>query len=538
MFKSKTLKAGVFSTALALVLIGCASEPEQDATAGAEGETEIDTGTEELDVGENDLVVGVQSDASSLDPHLTSDVPSGNIQSNIYETLTKHNSDMELEPLLATEWEAIEENVWEFTLREDVYFHDGSEFNAEVVKANIERILSDEVGSPRTILVGIIEDVNVVDEYTVQFVTEDPFAPLPAHFAHYGISMISGEVIEGDNEAVADGGQYGDYVNENPVGTGYFTFNTWDSGSQIVLDKNEDYWGEKVSVDSVTFKVVPEDLTRVGELETGVSHIIDPVNASDISRLEGNDRVSPYIRNAASISYLGFNLEKEPFDNPKVRRAIAKVIDKEAILDGILEGTGEEAFGPINDTNFGYSENVDKIERDVDAAKDLLAEAGYEDGFEASLWTNDSRERIDIAELAQAELAQIGIDVSIEVLEWGAFLDETDAGAHDMLILGLSLGTGDADYPLHMLFHSDNIGIGNSVRMADPVFDEMLYEARIEQDQDTRLALYEDITNYLIEKTPKVFLYHPSHVMGVSDQVEGFWSDASGIYQLQDVELN
>ncbi|UCZ52844.1 glutathione ABC transporter substrate-binding protein [Bacillus shivajii] len=538
MFKSKGLKAGAFSAALALVLIGCASEPDEEASTEVEAGTETEIGTEDIVAGDNDLIIGKLSDATSLDPHTSSDIPSGNIQTNLYETLVRYDTDMVLEPYLATEWEAVEEDVWEFTLREDVYFHDGTEFNADVVKANIERILDPDLGSPRAILLEIIDDVIVVDDHTVQFVTEDPFAPLPAHLAHYSISMISPDVIEGDYAAVEDGAQYGDYVNEHPYGTGFFTFDTWESGSQITLQPNDEYWGDHVRVDSVIFKVVPEDLTRIGELETGASHIIDPVNPADLARLEASDGVAPYVRNAASITYLGFNVEKEPFDDPKVRRAVAKVVDKEAILDGIVEGTGEEAVGPVNNTNFGYSENVEKLERDIEAAKELLAEAGYEDGFETTIWTNDNRERIDIAELTQAELAQIGIDVEIEVLEWGAYLDATAAGEHDMFILGLTLGTGDADYPMHMLFHSDSIGNGNRSQMNDPVFDEMLYEARIEQDEDTRLALYEDATNYLLEQSPMVFLYHPAHTMGVSDQVEGFWADASGLYQLQDVELN
>ncbi len=163
---SKTINS--LSLASLLALAACASEPSSESN----GENET-VGNTTGDAG-GDLVVAVVSDATSLDPHISSDVPSGNIQSNIYETLVKYNSDMELEPLLATKWEALEDNVWEFTLQEDVYFHDGTEFNAEVVKANIERILDEDVASPRAILFEIVEEVIVVDEHTVQFVTEEP----------------------------------------------------------------------------------------------------------------------------------------------------------------------------------------------------------------------------------------------------------------------------------------------------------------------------------------------------------------------------
>ncbi|UTR12341.1 glutathione ABC transporter substrate-binding protein [Evansella sp. LMS18] len=551
MFKSKALKAGIFSAALTVVLAGCAQEPDEGAVGNANndggandnaanGEDGNNNGDEAAGGGEGgDLVIATLSDANMLDPHSASDIPSGQANSNIFETLTKYDTDMELEPLLAEEWEAVEEDVWEFKLVEGVTFHDGSEFNADVVKMNIERILDPELASPRAILVDIIDEVIVVDDHTVQFRTEDPFAPLPAHLAHYSISMISPEVIEEDYARVEDGDQYGQYINENPIGTGAFKFESWDTGDQLVMVKNEDYWGEPAHLDSVTLKVVPEDLTRVGELETGAAHVIDPLTPSDMSQVENSEGIDVYQRSAASITYMGFNMEKEPFDDERVRRAVALALDRASMVDGILEGTGVRAVGPINDTQFGFSENVDAVEQDYEEARALLAEAGYEDGFDTVIWTNDSRERQDIAELAQADLAQIGVNAEINVVEWGAYLDATGAGDHDIFILGLSLGTGDADYPLHMLFHSENAGPqGNRSFMRDEEFDQMLHEARIEQDEDTRLALYEDIVNYLNEQSPMAFLYHPDHIMGVADNVEGFWADPSGLYQLKDIQLN
>ncbi|MBP1970201.1 peptide/nickel transport system substrate-binding protein [Virgibacillus natechei] len=532
--KENPFKILVLLLALSVALIACASEPDDEEASG-EAETEGDSAEEAGD----DLIIGTGSDAASLDPHTSSDVPSGNIQINIYETLLKFDEDMELEPLLAKDWEAIEDDVWEFELEEGVTFHDGSEFNAEVVKMNVERILDEELASPRAVLFDLIEEVIVVDDHTVQLVTEDPFAPLPAHFAHYASSILSPEIIEADYAAVEEGEQHGAYVNENPVGTGMFEFESWDPGAEIVLANNEDYWGDNANVDTVTFKVVPEDLTRVAEMETGDSHIIDPLTASDMGQIENAEEAHVYMRDAASITYLGFNMQKEPFDDPLVRQAISKVVDREAMIEGILEGTGEEAVGPINETQFGYSEDVEAHEYDIEEAKDLLAEAGYEDGFETEIWTNDSQERIDIATYTQNELAEIGIDASIEIVEWGAYLDSTANGEHEMFILGLSLGTADADYPLHMMFHSHNVGAtGNRSFMEDETFDEMLHEARVEQDEDTRLELYVEATEYLNEQAPMAFLYHPAHIMAHRDNVEGFWADASGLYQLQDVTLN
>ncbi|MED4080484.1 glutathione ABC transporter substrate-binding protein [Halalkalibacterium halodurans] len=527
-------KTGFLSFAASLLLIGCASEPttEQEENAG-------DAGGEAIgDSGGGDLILGVLSDISMLDPHTSSDVPSGAVQSNIYETLVKFNSDMELEPLLAESWEAVEEDVWEFRLQEGVTFHDGSEFNGDVVKANIERILDETTASPRAILFEIIEEIEVIDSHTVRMKTEQPFAPLPAHFAHYASSMISLKAIEADQAAVESGEQPGTYINEHPYGTGAFTFENWNPGTEVILSRFDDYWGEPAHVDTATFRVIPEDLTRLAELETGGVHIIDPVQASDRTRVENTDGMNLYQRNAASITYMGFNVQKEPLDNELVRQAIALALDKDAMLQGVLDGTGEPAVGPINETNFGFSSEVAGIEQDVERARELLAEAGYEEGFSTTIWTNDNRERMDIAEIAQANLAEVGIDANIEVVEWGAYLELTGSGNHDLFILGLSLGTGDADYPMHMLFHSENIGeTGNRSFFQDEAFDAMLHEARIEQDEETRLQMYMEATEYLNEKVPMAFLYHPDHLMGYRDEVQGFWADASGIYQLKDVSL-
>src|SRR5690625_4552 len=197
---------------LALVLSACASEP--DETAGTpdsdDGEEEtVDNEAEAAEEEGGDLVIASSADAVSLDPAGSNDVPSSNVAENIYESLVKQNMDMELEPSLATEWEAVEDDVWEFKLREDVKFHDGSDFNADVVKTNIDRVMDEEVGSPRAFLYEMISDIEVVDDHTVRFITEYPFAPLPAHLAHSGGAMVAPDLIEEDYEAMEDGEEPG-----------------------------------------------------------------------------------------------------------------------------------------------------------------------------------------------------------------------------------------------------------------------------------------------------------------------------------------
>ena len=535
----KSLFLVIFGLLLSVVLVACASEPDESGTTDDSSE-ETDS-TENTEGGEGsggDLVIANLSDAVSLDPAGSNDSASSDVQTNIYESLTSQDENMEVQPELAESWEAVEDNVWEFKLREGVTFHDGSEFNADVVKANIDRIMNPEVASPRAFLYDMVTEVKVVDDYTVQFVTEYPFAPLPAHLAHHGGAMVSLEQIEADFAAMEDGEEPGSVINANPIGTGFFKFESWSPGSEVVLVNNEDYWGEPAKLDSVTFKVVSEGGTRVAELETGASHIANDVSPNDVPRIEGMENASISQQSSVSISYIGFNNEKEPFDDPLVRQAINMAIDREEIINGVYDGIGTPATGPLAPSVFGYDENAEGLEYDPEAAKELLAEAGYEDGFSTTLWTNDSQERIDMATVVQAQLAEFGIDVEIEVLEWGAYLEQTANGEHDMFILGWTTVTGDADYGLYPLFHSSMVGEpGNRTFTENDELDALLDEARQESDPDTRLELYSEIQTLLTDVAPFLNIHHQDYLVGVSDSVKGFWQDPTKVLQLQDVYI-
>lgn len=526
---------------LSVALIACASEP------GSDDEKEKDDASEDTDSGDasnesgkegGELVIAKSAEAVSLDPAGSNDVPSSDIQENIYESLTQLDEDLNVQPQLAESWDAVEEDVWEFKLREGVKFHDGSDFTADVVKSNIERVLDDKVASPRKFLFEMVTDIEVVDDYTVRFTTEYPFAPLPAHLAHNGGAMLAQDIIDKDYAAVEDGQDPGSIVNENPVGTGYFVFDEWKSGESIRLVRNEDYWGDKTLLDSVLFKVVTEDLTRVAELETGDSHIADPLSPSDFDQIDQTEGSNVQTQSSVSLSYIGFNMEKEPFDDVRVRQAISMAVDKEQIIDGIYEGFGVPAIGPIPPDVFGFDDSISGLDYDIEKAKELLADAGYPDGFETTIWTNDSRERIDTAVNLQSQLKEIGIDLKIEEIEWGAYLEQTANGEHDMFILGWSTPTGDADYAMYALFHSDNLGSpGNRTFTENEELDKLLEEGRKTPGNDERLEIYSEAQELLVDIAPMIYIHHQEFLLGVRDEVKGLTQLPTQILQLQKVYL-
>lgn len=530
---------------LALVLAACAGGDDSEDTSKDSGdtgtETNTDSGTTEEAAAGGDLIIAELSDASSLDPHGSNDVPSSNIQSNLYETLVNRDADGELVPGLAESWTQVDDLTWEFKLKTGVTFHDGEEFNAEAVKASFDRLLDPKVASPRAFLFEMVTDVKVVDESTVQFVTEYPFSPLLAHLTHNGGSIISPKSIEEDYAAMeADSSvNAGSVIGTNPVGTGPFKFESWTPGTEIKLVKFEEYAGTPAHIDSVTFKVVPESATRVAELQSGYAHIIGAVEPGQVANVNSFDGASVLETASSSLTYLGFNTEKEPFNDPKVRQAISKAIDRPTLIEGIYEGFGIPAISPLAPGIFGYTEDVTSMAYNMDEAKALLAEAGYADGFKTTIWTNDNPARQQVAIVLQEELKKLNIQAEIEVMEFGSYLEKTAAGEHDMFILGWSNPTGDADYGLYALFHSSQHGDpGNRSFYTSEKVDELLEKGRREADPTAREAIYKEALQLISDESPMAFVLHPYTLTGVSDKVSGFNVGTDSIYQLRDVKIS
>ncbi|HJE20151.1 MAG TPA: glutathione ABC transporter substrate-binding protein [Aliicoccus persicus] len=487
------------------------SEETEDESTDDEASTEDEDGL--------DLNLSFLALPNSLDPHAANDGYSLYVMVNIYETLVRLNEDLELEPALAESYEQIDDTTWEFVLREDVEFHDGEPFNAEAVKINLDRVLDEDIGSPLAFLFTEIDEVEVVDEYTVHITTHQPFAALPSHLAHPGGHMISPAVIEADYAAMEDGAAPLTEVNRNPVGTGFFKFESIAEGDNIVLVRNEDYWGEPAAPSSVTFRAVPEDGARVAELTTGNADLIYPTNPQDVPQINESETAIAREADSANMTYLGFNTEVEPFDDPVVRQAIAMAIDKEVIIEELLEGIALKAETPLNPTVNAHSEDIEPIEYNMDAARELLEENGYEDGFSAEVIMNN-RTHADVATFIQEALSELNIELSISQVEAGTFQEYAATGNFEMLMGGWGTVTLDGDYGLYPMFHSDNIGApGNSTRYSNEEVDELLDLARVETDEETRFQYYHDAQQIIVDEAPLVPIYHTVLISGIQEDL-------------------
>jgi peptide/nickel transport system substrate-binding protein len=506
-------------------LTGCSNAPsENTASDSSSNDSENAEGSEG-----GELVIAVLSDATMLDPHKGTDIPSANVyHGKIFEGLVTQDENMEIQPGLATEWTKLDDLTWEFKLREGVKFHDGTDFTAEAVKKTLERVVDPALASPRASLFNMITEIIIVDDYTIQLKTEYPFSPLLSNLAHYSGGIISPKAID----------ELGDTLGQNPAGTGPFKFDSWTPGSELKLVKNEEYWGEKPKVDSVVYKVVPEDATRIAMVETGQAHLAEPVPVTEVERIENSQTMKLNRSEGLGIDYIGFNAKKKPFDNVKVRQAINLAIDKEMIIQGVYNNVGTMATAPMGPGVWGHNSDLTGWDYDVEKAKALLKEAGYPDGFKTTIWTNDNKERVDVAEVVQSQLKGVGIDVEIKVMEWGAYLDATSKGEHDMFILGWSNMTGDADYNQFFLFHTDAQGeIGNRSFYSNPRVDELIDLGRKETDSAKRQEYYNEAQAIEMEEAPMVFLRNDENLMAVGADVNGFWMSPAGIYMLEDVTI-
>lgn len=501
------------------LLSACGSDGDTSGGASEEAEPKI-------------LKVANGADPVTFDIQATNDQATSRISRQIYDTLINQTPDLKLHPSLATEWEEVEENLYEFKLREDVTFHNGEPFTANDVEFTIRRAVdSPTIGH----IVGSIDPdtIEVIGNHTIRIGTSDTFGPFITHLSHPAMGILN-------EKAVEEGGE--DYGVTTAIGTGAFVFDEWVTGSKVVTSRYEDYWGDAPEIDGIEFSTVADPSVRLIELESDAVDIAYDISPSDLDAVEENEDLTLLNTPNLGSEYLGFNVKNDtPLQDVKVRQAIAHAVDVEAIIDAVYMGVGEIMSGPINELVFGFNEGLDPIEYDLETAEKLLDEAGYPDGgFTLSLFVGDnSQERIRVSQVLAEDLAKIGIDVEVTQMEWGAYLDATAVGESDMFLLGWTTVTTDADYGLYPLFHSNSFGeAGNRSFYANDRVDELLDLGRYTSDQDERLAYYEEVQEIIHEELPWVFLQTRQNVTAINNRVHGFEHHPAGNYDLTKITLD
>ena len=471
------------------------------------------------------LVVAHGADAVSLDPQFVNDGFSAIVNTQIYETLVSRDSDMNIIPALAKEWTQIDELTYEFKLREDVYFHNGEHFTAADVEFTLLRALDSAIASP---ILGDIDPngIEVIDDYTIRISTKQPFAPILASLGHSTAFIVNEKAVT----------EFGEAYNQNPVGTGPFKFENWNRGSSVALVRNDDFHGEIPQISGIEFRVIAEASNRLIELETGAIDMAFGVGPSDVTRIENDESMTLLRRINLATSYIGINTQKEPFTDVRVRQAMNYAVNNQLIVDTILEGVGAPATGPMGSNIPGAADDLEGYEYNLERARELLAEAGFEDGFSTTIWVDNDTTRIDTVTAVANQLRQVGINVEIQTFEWAAFLEHLNTGEHDMFMMGWTAVTGDPDYALFPLFHSSQFGsAGNRTFFDNADVDRLLELARSTSDEAERAAYYRELQQLITEQAPWIFLNVGEALVATRSDVHGYIPRLNGQQRLDGV---
>jgi ABC-type transport system substrate-binding protein len=465
------------------------------------------------------LVIAQGTDALTMDTHHGLDAPTFTVLDHMVEPLLELTPKGEIVPKLVEKWE-VSADATEFTLKlkKGIKFHDGQPFNAEAVKVNFDRRVDPKAATKFGFLVAPISSVTVIDEYTAKIKTKAPFAAMLSNLTHQANGMQSPAALKASWDKPCT----------KPVGTGPFMFKEWVPGNKCVMVRNDNYWGKKPSLQEVTFRVIPDDASRVVALETGEVQVAVRIPPFDIPRLKANPKLMVINSPSVRTIYLGFNALKEPFQDKRVRQALNYAVNKEAIVKHVLGGVGRVSDAAISPGIFGYT-SIKTYEYNVEKAKALLAEAGYPKGFETTLHPAVGRYYMDVsvATAVAADLLKVGVKADIKMMEWGTYLPsilrEKDVVEHKIYMLGWGCVTGDADYGLYTLFHSGEWpkkGM-NASFFKNEKMDQLLDAARSTANPEERKKLYKDTLTLIADEAPWLFLHSEVQMVGTRSNVKG-----------------
>ena len=453
--KMKHITALVLASAL--VLAGCGGNAGQTATQtsaggpaaeGTQAPSDAPAGTgAATDSGNGrNLVIAVNNNFITLDTHASRDSLTNSVNEIMYESLVRYDDDLNLVPNLAESFEISDDAlVYTFKLKEGIMFHDGELLTAEVVKANIDRVMNPDKALRQARTFSYAEEINILDDYTLEVKLRQPYMAFLSRLEAFRI--ISPAALENE-----------DKLPKNPVGTGQFRFVEWVEGDHMTVEKNPDWRNaDQIQVDTITFKFVPENGTRVAMLETGEADIIYPMPNEMVSKIEANSDLVLEVRDSTVCRYVTMNQNVKPFDDVRVRQALNYAIDKDAFIAVVKGGYGNKlnsAMSPVLPYYVEHEEYAYNIEK----AKELLTEAGYPDGFEATIWGNTESETVRGMNFIEQQLSLIGVKLNVMPLEEGTLstkVYDTTPETTELQMWYVSWSAMDPDNAIRSTFHSE-----------------------------------------------------------------------------------
>ena len=487
---------------------------------------------------DNDMVVAMQADVTNLDPHVSSNGVSNTVTNTMYEALVTFDADANIIPMLAKEWTMSEDGLtYTFVLNEGVTFHDGEPFNAEAVIANWERGKADQslrVYSQTKSWVSAVAD----SEYQLTITLDAPNNTFLNKLTQ--VRIVSPKAIE---ELGKDG------LAKQSAGTGPYVFAERVDGGYTKVVRNENYWREGPKVDSLTFKVVPEDGSRIAMLKTGEADIITPVPPIQVEQIEGDSNI--VVMNEKGITYRYVTLNKnytladgrQPFNDVKVRQAMNYAFDNEAFCQVVFQGYAVKPTSIFSDSIMYYAEQT-PYDLDLEKAQALMEEAGYADGFPVTIWVDNTTIEMQGAEFVKQQLAQINIDVTVEPQESTTIADRTalpeDETEVQMWYVNWSSGSYEADGSMRNILHGDKFPPSgyNTAFWNNAEFNQLLDDALVSTDEAEIADLYAQAQAIAWEECPWMFLANDNSITAQRSYVKGLTYKPGGDIVFTTAELD
>lgn len=478
----------------------------------------------------NDLKIGLQEDPDVLDPDQSRTFVGRIVYASLCDKLVDITPGLEIIPQLATGWSWSDDGLeLKMDLRDDVVFHDGTPFDAEAVKANIDRS-QNLPESRRKSEVKSISGVEVTGSHQVKFVLEKPDATLIAQFADRSGMMLSPTAT---SEAGTDFGN-------NPICSGPFKFVERIQQDRIVLEKFADYWNaDAIHFDSVTFLPIPDTSVRLANLRAGDLDMLERLAATDAASVKSDSSLQ--YSEAVSLGYQGITVNinngdrgDNPLGNdPRLRRAFSLSLDREALNDVVFEGAFAAGNQPYPPTSPWYDPDFPLEARDVEKAKALMKEAGHET-LNVEVQVANNPVQTQVMQVVQAMASEAGFNVSLKSMEFASLLSDQSAGNYQASQIGWS-GRVDPDGNLHQ-FVTCGGGINDS-KYCNPDIDKLLDEARTSTDIDVRKQKYDEARAILMADSPLIYLYHQTWIWALSDSMDGFTAYPDGMIRLENVKF-
>ena len=485
-----------------------------------------------------DVVFAVASTFTTTDPYDANDTLSQAMAKSFYQGLYGFDKDMKMIPVLAESHDVSKDGlVYTFKLRRGVKFHDGTDFKADAVKANFDRVTNPDNKLKRYSLYNNIAKTEVVDDYTARVTLKTPFSAFVNQLAHPSGVMISPTALQ----------KYGKDIAFNPVGTGPFKFVEWKQTDYLKVAKFDGYWKKGYpKVDTITWKPVVDNNSRAAMMQTGEAHFTFPVPYEVAEVLKSKPELDVVAAPSIVLRYLSMNTQQKPFDNPKVRQAIAYAINKDAVAKVAFNGYAAPAEGVVPN-GVEYAVKLGPWPNDVAKAKQLLAEAGYPNGFETELWSAYNHTTAQkVTQVLQQQLQQIGIKTKITLLEAGQRVEKVESWQDPktapvrLYYVGWSSSTGEADWALRPLLASESWPpkLFNTAYYKSDIVDGAIKKALLTTDKAEKAKLYKEAQDTIYKDAPWAPLVVERLLSANNKKLSGVYVIPDASFNFTDIDLN